>query len=711
VRIVRKLLLIFGLAYLGVFVLIGYLGGRNIPFEDVFAIFILMPILMIVLVVMSYSYADHLGRGGGRWGLFAFFFPFLAPLILALLRAPQNIEQGSPNVERTQGEKDAMGLIELLGDDELSAQALIALVDTKDITVVETLIKALRDENLKVRERVVYVLGQIGDERAVDGLIQAMGDDQINIVAATLFREIDASVSLEPLIKSLKSPDVNRRKGAVCALGNTGGTRAIEALVDALEDEDEGVRAWFPIAFRELGTEGSIEPLIEALRTKDVNGRSAAAQSLAEIPDSRSIEPLTQALHDEDDLVRMFAESSLETIKGALEETEHDVGRQELLQPVQRPSAQKEALQEVGSVTHYSDEWNFSISYPADWEIVYEDEPAGSWTIPIAVAGEQQVGGRPCFMVNVRQGEILQGSGNWKVTSVSADGNITEMPSTPQEYIEMNKEQLPLSFSGYKFISAEEIRLAKKPAATMIYSYDGQEGRIQEECITLFGVGVTFQFICECPAQQFNNVNPVFKSIVESFRIGLATPGETTDTEEEPSTVPAEQSPIQLYNRGARLHRNGEFEQALEVFDQCIHFGDYQMQAAYARALCQLELGLDIEMPEELGDSAEEAGPVYIASNIVCHLVGKGHQVALSKQGKTSEVKANINGTTYLISITSGFGFGGFFKMAWRIEGEKEVPLTDSEANPKPTESDKIVISLLEKASSLPISPIPEAGL
>ena len=43
-----------------------------------------------------------------------------------------------------------------------------------------------------------------------------------------------------------------------------------------------------------------------------------------------------------------------------------------------------------GTKTFYHEEWNFSVTYPADWEIIYQDEPAGSWTIPIAVAGAEE---------------------------------------------------------------------------------------------------------------------------------------------------------------------------------------------------------------------------------------------------------------------------------------------------------------------------------
>ncbi len=206
-------------------------------------------------------------------------------------------------------------------------------------------------------------------------------------------------------------------------------------------------------------------------------------------------------------------------------------------------------------ISYYNEEWNFSIAYPVDWEILWENEPAGSWTIPIAVAGEKRNDGRPCFIVNVRHGEILQGSRNLKVTSIGPNGSLIEMPSTPQEYIERSKEDLQRSFSGFQFISAEEIRLVNKPAVRFVYSYDGQMGRIQEDSITLFGVGVTFQFIHEVPSSQYAEFQPRFQGFLESFRIGHEMPEAAVAVEDSSDVAPTEQSPVLIYNRGASISK------------------------------------------------------------------------------------------------------------------------------------------------------------
>jgi hypothetical protein len=361
-------------------------------------------------------------------------------------------------------------------------------------------------------------------------------------------------------------------------------------------------------------------------------------------------------------------------------------------------------------ISYYNEEWNFSIAYPADWEILWENEPAGSWWVmAVAVAGKEGSGGRPGLIVNVQRGEVLQGSSNVRVISIGGGGESREEPRTPREYIERSKEDLRRSFSGFRFLSAEEIRLGNKPATRLVYSYDGENGRRQEECITLFGVGVTFQFTCEAPANQFATFKPIFDSIIGSFRIGHEPSEEPSKADVSPDMTPEKQSPLQIYNVGVALYRSGQFERAMKTFDRCFESGEYQMQSAYARALCQKELGLDVEIPEELGDRAEDAGPVYVASNLACYLISKGYQAALTKQGSTSEVTADIEGSLYVISTSSLFG--GFNNWVWRKEGEKSILVAEPSANPNPTKTDEFVLSLIEKASSLPLSPLPDDGL
>ncbi len=173
--------------------------------------------------------------------------------------------------------------------------------------------------------------------------------------------------------------------------------------------------------------------------------------------------------------------------------------------------------------TFYNEEWDFTICYPADWCIVYENEPTGAWIIPIAVASSDTGDGRAVFTVNARREEILQSSAGLRALGVRM--------STPQEYLEWNKQELERSLAGYQFISEEKTRLADQPVARLVYSYSGQGKRMMEEAIALFSIGMTFRFICKAPPDRYAELYPCFQRIVDSFRIGRDRPEEIAATQ------------------------------------------------------------------------------------------------------------------------------------------------------------------------------------
>ena len=74
-------------------------------------------------------------------------------------------------------------------------------------------------------------------EKDVDGLIEALGDDDwtIRLFAATALGKIGDARAVEPLITALSNEDLNVRKGAAKALGMIGDARAVEPFIKALK--------------------------------------------------------------------------------------------------------------------------------------------------------------------------------------------------------------------------------------------------------------------------------------------------------------------------------------------------------------------------------------------------------------------------------------------------------------------------------------------
>ena len=111
--------------------------------------------------------------------------------------------------------------------------------------------------------------------------------------------------AVEPLIALMPSD------GAARALGKIGDARAVETLVAAVGDEGAAIRRDAARALGPIGDERGVEPLVAALADQSWDVRAAAAASLGEIGDARAFEPLVAALADQVWEVRKEAAEAL----------------------------------------------------------------------------------------------------------------------------------------------------------------------------------------------------------------------------------------------------------------------------------------------------------------------------------------------------------------------------------------------------------------
>lgn len=129
---------------------------------------------------------------------------------------------------------------------------------------VPALIEALKDNNHKVREIVISVLGTIGKD-----------SDAIKIIPA--------------LIQTLKSEDAYDRQNAACALGQIGPSarQAVPALIRSLKDTDNKVRisAFWALHYIEpaVASKEVVGPLIEAMGDNNESVQIDAAKALGAI--------------------------------------------------------------------------------------------------------------------------------------------------------------------------------------------------------------------------------------------------------------------------------------------------------------------------------------------------------------------------------------------------------------------------------------------
>jgi HEAT repeat protein len=169
---------------------------------------------------------------------------------------------------------------------------------------VNRLIKDLTNQtDVKIRCHAADLLGELKDPRAVEPLITALKDRNVNVfLAATqalgrIGEQSDDAALRERIIESLISSLKNRFSfpfpfAAGEALEKIGDVRAIDPLITLLKDDDVIVRSKAARVLGKIGNTQVIEPLFAALKDKDDYVRATAAEALGEIGDASAVEPL-----------------------------------------------------------------------------------------------------------------------------------------------------------------------------------------------------------------------------------------------------------------------------------------------------------------------------------------------------------------------------------------------------------------------------------
>ena len=235
------------------------------------------------------------------------------------------------DVEKLKAEKDVEGLIKALKDKDqkVREKAAKALGETNDKRAAEPLIQALYDEknspskcDCDVWELATQALRKIKDERAVEILIHDLNSEvrHIKLSAGYTLGRLGDQRAIESLIDAMKEDDKTVRheiaEGFVFLVDDIGDI-AVRPLIQALKDENWGLReeaAWI-LGTAERKDKRVAEPLIQALKDENKSVRAQAAWALGDVDNARAVDPLAQALKDDDEGVREAAKEALEKIK------------------------------------------------------------------------------------------------------------------------------------------------------------------------------------------------------------------------------------------------------------------------------------------------------------------------------------------------------------------------------------------------------------
>lgn len=185
------------------------------------------------------------------------------------------------------------------------------------------------------RERAAYLLGKIGDDKAIDTLVTTLKDkhSEVRGSAATALGEIGNVSAVIPLIEVLEDKKAHIYEESLEALIKINDPSAIESLIGALNKMISQRQQYYKNSTNEIekldstnsltkilmdtfanqkldqqryiinilgrfGDKRAVEPLIAALKDKDLETRWLAAEALGDLGDNRAIEPLLALLSD-----------------------------------------------------------------------------------------------------------------------------------------------------------------------------------------------------------------------------------------------------------------------------------------------------------------------------------------------------------------------------------------------------------------------------
>lgn len=169
------------------------------------------------------------------------------------------------------------------------------------------------DEDKRIRIRSAKHLGEIKKEKVVNNLIRALNEDKdVRTHAKDSLVKIE-ELSVEPLINNLKTEDKEVRKETLIALGQIGDIRAVDYLIEGLEDIlTRGDSIQF---LGQIGGEKALMALIDLVNNDDKSVRKSVALALGNFEDNSAFQALIKLLDDEDDKVKAHAVNGLRKMK------------------------------------------------------------------------------------------------------------------------------------------------------------------------------------------------------------------------------------------------------------------------------------------------------------------------------------------------------------------------------------------------------------
>jgi HEAT repeat protein len=170
---------------------------------------------------------------------------------------------------------------------------------------------------------------QPGAEQAIETMIKAIKEDNAPIRNRMFFRLRDiGEPSVDPLIAAYAAnSELPVRQYIINMLGWVGGEKSYQFISGKITDQRAEIRQKAAEALCTIDDKRGIPLLIQALDDSDENVRIAAIVSLGVLEDPRAIKPLKKKLDDPSPRVAKFAENYLELLAITYPEAETGGGK------------------------------------------------------------------------------------------------------------------------------------------------------------------------------------------------------------------------------------------------------------------------------------------------------------------------------------------------------------------------------------------------
>ncbi|MGH8901293.1 MAG: HEAT repeat domain-containing protein [Egibacteraceae bacterium] len=213
----------------------------------------------------------------------------------------------------------ASALTRLLGHPEVDirTEAALALGELGDHRAVDPLLELLCGPPPvswpKSWQQAGWLLRRFGEQRAFPILLERLSDPDAKVrqAATSALEGLGDERSVDPLLELLDDANADVRWVAVYGLAHVGDDRAADPLLKLLDDPQDSVRWGAAFTMHELSDERSVDPLLELLNDPVFHVRQLAVYALGAVGDERVVEPLLGLLNDTNAIVRHRAAQAL----------------------------------------------------------------------------------------------------------------------------------------------------------------------------------------------------------------------------------------------------------------------------------------------------------------------------------------------------------------------------------------------------------------